>query len=213
MAIVSDNDLTLGLRGRVGKYLVFRSVGGRTIASHSPRRPDPRKQSAAQRKTRATFREAAAWAVQTLRDPEQRRYFNQRARDNGLPNAYTAAVQHRMRWSGGLNDDRVSIKIPVTAEEPALTSPVRSRKTKVAKDFSFCVHSMKTLRVPEATRRGALHRWTPTRNLALSWNTGGQFKYQNLRNRPCTILTGLDVEYVHRGLRGEAMFPARIDPP
>lgn len=103
MAIVSNNDLTLGLRGRVGKYFVFRTVRGKTVASHSPRRPDPRKQSDAQRKTRAAFREAAAWAVQTLRDPEQRRYFERRAKDLGLPNSYTAAVQQRMRWSSELH--------------------------------------------------------------------------------------------------------------
>jgi hypothetical protein len=125
MAIVTDNDLTLGLRGRVGKYLVFRTVGGKTIASHAPRRPDPRKQSDAQRKTRATFREAAAWAVETLRDPEQRRYFELRAKETGLTNAYTAALQERMRYSGGLNDDRVSFREKmVTDEEPTSTTVV-----------------------------------------------------------------------------------------
>lgn len=136
MAIVSHNDLTLGLRGRVGKYLVFRTFGGKTIASHTPRKPDPRKQSDAQRKTRATFREAAAWAVQTLRDPEQRRYFEQRASAAGLTNAYTAAVQHRMRWSGGLHDDRVSIEDkPVLDEEPKSTSVVRASETNLSKEF------------------------------------------------------------------------------
>lgn len=141
MAIVSHNDLTLGLRGRVGKYLVFRTFGGKTIASHTPRKPDPGKQSDAQRKTRATFREAAAWAVQTLRDPEQRRYFEQRASAAGLTNAYTAAVQHRMRWSGGLHDDRVSIEDkPVIDEEPKSTSVVRVSETNLSKEFLDLFH-------------------------------------------------------------------------
>jgi hypothetical protein len=126
MAIVSDNDLTLGLRGRVGRYLVFRTFGGKTIVSHTPRKPDPRKQSNAQQKTRATFKEAAAWAVQTLRDPEQRRYFEQRAEATGLTNAYTAAVQQRMRWSSGLDGDRISIgEKPVIDEKPKSPSVVR----------------------------------------------------------------------------------------
>ncbi len=124
MAIVTNNDLTLGLRGRVGKYLVFRTFGGKTIASHTPRRPDPGKQSDAQRKTRTTFREAAAWAVQTLQDPEQRRYFEQRARDTGLTNAYTAAVQERMRSSRGLNEDRVSIRENTAINEKSKSTPV-----------------------------------------------------------------------------------------
>src|SRR5690606_4124182 len=96
MALVTNNDLTQGLRGRVGKYFVFRQVRGRTIACRAPRKPDPKKQSDAQRLTRTRFREAAAWAVLTLSDPERKQYYQQRAEVLGLPNAYTAAVKDYM---------------------------------------------------------------------------------------------------------------------
>ena len=99
MAIVINNDLTRGLRGRVGKWFVFRMVRGKTIASHAPRKPDPLKQSAAQRQTRTTFKEAAAWAARILLDPAKKRYFADLAKIKALPNAYTAAVQEYMRQS------------------------------------------------------------------------------------------------------------------
>ena len=97
MAIVANNDLTRGLRGRIGKWLVFRVVRGKTIASRAPRKPDPRKQSAAQRLTRNTFREASAWAVRILRDPDKKQYYADVAKAEALPNAYTAAVREYMR--------------------------------------------------------------------------------------------------------------------
>jgi|GEM_PF-5661974 hypothetical protein len=97
MAIVANNDLTKGLRGRVGKWMVFRIVRGKTIASHAPRKPDPRKQSAAQRLTRSTFREASAWAVRILLDPVKKQYYADLAKADALPNAYTAAVREYMR--------------------------------------------------------------------------------------------------------------------
>jgi|GEM_PF-3822787 hypothetical protein len=97
MAIVANNDLTRGLRGRVGKWLVFRMVRGKTIASHAPKKPDPRKQSAAQRLTRSTFRDASAWAVRILMDPVKKQYYADIAKAQALPNAYTAAVREYMR--------------------------------------------------------------------------------------------------------------------
>lgn len=97
MAIVDNNELTTHLRGRVGKLLVFRNVRGRTIASHAPRKPDPQKQSAAQRQTRVTFREAAAWAARTMLNPHEKQRHQDLARQRGLPNAYTAAVQQYMQ--------------------------------------------------------------------------------------------------------------------
>ena len=97
MATVINNDLTRGLRGRVGKWIVFRTRGGKTFAGHAPRKPDPAKQSVAQRQTRSAFREAAAWAVRTLKDPEQREYYLAIAKAESLPNAYTAALRAYMR--------------------------------------------------------------------------------------------------------------------
>ena len=97
MAIVVNNDLTRGLRGRIGKWFVFRVVRGKTIASRAPRKADPLKQSAAQRQTRNTFREAAAWAVRILLDQAKKQYYADLAKAQSLPNAYTAAVREYMR--------------------------------------------------------------------------------------------------------------------
>lgn len=96
MATVANNDLTRGLRGRIGKWFVFRMVSGKTIVSHAPRKPDPLKQSRAQLQTRNTFREAAAWAVRILLDPAKKQYYADLAAAQALPNAYTAAVREYM---------------------------------------------------------------------------------------------------------------------
>lgn len=96
MATVANNDLTRGLRGRIGKWFVFRMVRGKTIVSHAPRKPDPLKQSRAQLQTRNTFREAAAWAVRILLDPAKKQYYADLAAAQALPNAYTAAVREYM---------------------------------------------------------------------------------------------------------------------
>ena len=188
MAIVSNNDLTLGLRGRVGKYLVFRTFGGKTIASHTPRKPDPRKQSNAQRKTRATFREAAAWAVQTLRDPEQRRYFEQRARATGLTNAYTAAVKQRMRWSSGLDGDRFSIgEKPVVVEKPTSPSVVRVPETNFSKELSDLFRQRRFFFLASIRSRKSILS-PPDTNLAVDHNF-----LENYRMKSAALRAGLCV--------------------
>src|SRR5688572_25512820 len=121
MAIVENNDLTLGLRGKFGKHFVFRSLRGKTIASHAPRKPDLRMQSAAQRKTRTTFREAAAWAVRTLHDPKKKQFYQRRAKELALPNAYTAAVRAYMRNTIE-TEERESTAINLHVCRPVLVS-------------------------------------------------------------------------------------------
>lgn len=96
MAKVFDNILISGLRGKVGKQLVFRVVNGVTIASHAPAKPDPKKETEAQRKTRTTFRAASHWAKAQLLNPEKKRYYIQLAKTWNLTNAYTAAVKDYM---------------------------------------------------------------------------------------------------------------------
>jgi hypothetical protein len=76
---------------------VFRSVRGKTVASHRARKPDKAKETTAQRQTRVTFREAAQWAKAILLDPKRKLYYQQRARVLELPNAYTAAITDFMR--------------------------------------------------------------------------------------------------------------------
>lgn len=96
MAIVAENDMLFGLRGRVGA-LVFRHVHGKTVVSRRPVRQDPQKQTAAQKQTRSVFKEAAAWAKRILDDPQQRKYYTQCAKEWQLTNAYIAAVKDYMR--------------------------------------------------------------------------------------------------------------------
>lgn len=97
MAIVTDNDLTSGLRGKLGKLLVFRSLRGKTFVSHRAAKPDKTKETTAQRQTRVTFREASAWAKEVLLDARRKVYYQSRARALKLPNAYTAAIADYMR--------------------------------------------------------------------------------------------------------------------
>ena len=97
MAKVFDNILISGLRGKVGKQLVFRVINGVTIASRAPGKPDRKKETEAQRRTRTTFRAASQWAKAQLADPEKKRYYMQLAKTWNLTNAYTAAVKDYMR--------------------------------------------------------------------------------------------------------------------
>lgn len=97
MAKVFDNILISGLRGRVGSQLVFRVVNGVTIACRAPKRPDRKKQSAAQRQTRETFRTASQWAKTQIANPKQKHYYMQLAKTWNLTNAYTAAIKDYMR--------------------------------------------------------------------------------------------------------------------
>ena len=97
MAKVSDNMLTMALRGRVGKQLVFRVIRGKTFVSRAPLKPAKSTETPAQRATRLRFREASNYAKQALQDPERKPYYEQCAKILHLPNAYTAAIKEYMR--------------------------------------------------------------------------------------------------------------------
>jgi hypothetical protein len=97
MAKVSDNDITRGLRGKIGKQFVFRVIRGVTYASRAPRKPDKRKETPAQRGTRATFKKASQWATAIICNPEKKKYYELRAKEWTLTNAYTAAVKEYMQ--------------------------------------------------------------------------------------------------------------------
>lgn len=97
MATVSNNIILKGFRGRLGDMLVFKTMRGKTHVSMPARKPDKKKESAAQRNTRVTFRQATEWAHRILLDPEQKAYYQKRAKAMKLPNAYTAAITDYMR--------------------------------------------------------------------------------------------------------------------
>jgi hypothetical protein len=97
MATLSNNSLLQGMRGVLGG-LVFKTVGDRTIVSTMPSIPRSRKGSPLQDLYRSKFKEASAYArVVTRRNHEQRAYYEQKAREMKLPNAYTAAITDFMR--------------------------------------------------------------------------------------------------------------------
>jgi hypothetical protein len=97
MAIVTNNDVVKGFRGKFGNDIVFRTMRGKTFANPPASKPDKKRESAAQRNTRINFREAAEWAQLILLDPEKKAYYKQRAKVLKLPNAYTAAITDYMR--------------------------------------------------------------------------------------------------------------------
>ena len=99
MAKLSGNPLANGLRGKIGQHLVFRVVRGKTFVSTAAGKPDKKKETPRQRRTRETFREASRRAKAMLLDPEKKEYYMERAKALKLPNAYTAAVRDMMRSS------------------------------------------------------------------------------------------------------------------
>jgi len=87
-----------GLKGVLGKDLVFRQVNGETIVSYNA--GYNRKSSSAQKKTRGKFREAAAYSKAQMLIPGRKAYYKKVAKKLKLPNAYTAAITEYMRKPG-----------------------------------------------------------------------------------------------------------------
>ncbi|HYG38537.1 MAG TPA: hypothetical protein VD908_07965 [Cytophagales bacterium] len=95
MARLVTNSPLNGLKGVLGKDLVFRQVNGETIVSYNA--GYNRKSSSAQKKTRGKFREAAAYSKAQMLIPERKAYYQKVAKKLKLPNAYTAAITEYMR--------------------------------------------------------------------------------------------------------------------
>ncbi len=95
MATVATNPIINGLSGMLGKTLVFKRWGDKTIVA-SYAKPK-KKQSEQQKQNRSKFREAAHWAKIILKDPARKAYYQKKAKKLGLPNAYTAAITDYMR--------------------------------------------------------------------------------------------------------------------
>jgi hypothetical protein len=95
--MVNDNNPLLNhVSGRVGD-LVFRQLRGKTVISKMPRKPDPSRETVAQRRTRDKMRNASRYALDSTRNPERKAYYSSVARKLKLPNAYTAAVTEYLR--------------------------------------------------------------------------------------------------------------------
>lgn len=95
MAFVDTNPLVNGLSGMLGRTLVFKNYYGKTIVASRPR--PPKAQSESQKANRSKFRDASRWARAVLHDAKQKAYYQKKAKQLNLPNAYTAAITDFMR--------------------------------------------------------------------------------------------------------------------
>jgi hypothetical protein len=95
MATVQVNPIINGLSGMLGRTIVFKNLRGKTIVTSYPR--PPKKQSEQQRTNRSKFRDAAFYAQTVLLDEEKKAYYQKKAKELKLPNAYTAAITDYMR--------------------------------------------------------------------------------------------------------------------
>lgn len=90
MAIVNKNLVTQGLSGALGKTLVFRRVGDRTIVSTIP--STSKEPTAAQLTQREKFQQAILYAKAQMADPDTKAGYEQAAKGHQVPNAYNIAV-------------------------------------------------------------------------------------------------------------------------
>ncbi len=95
MAIIKNNPIIDGISGMLGKSIVFKQVRGKTVMCNRP--PKPSTESDQQKENRDRFRKASQWAKTILLDPDQKAYYQKKARKLKLPNAYTAAIANYMR--------------------------------------------------------------------------------------------------------------------
>jgi uncharacterized membrane protein len=96
----NSNILTHGLRGAIGKSLVFKRVNGNEITAAYPNRRHiqyTKKQAAYQN----IFKQAAAYASDILHDPAKKRAYEKKLRNGGRAekemNVYHYAVQEFMK--------------------------------------------------------------------------------------------------------------------
>jgi hypothetical protein len=88
MAESKNNYVMYGMSGKLGKLLVFRQRGGKTIAMAVPNRSAAFTQE--QLEVQSKFKEAATWARGILLNPENRKYYNSQA--TGGQSAFNMAI-------------------------------------------------------------------------------------------------------------------------
>lgn len=95
MAYSNNNPLMQKVSGKLGDTLVVKQVNGKTVFCKVSKPGG--KESPEQKNNRDQFREASAWAKQTLLDPVQNESFCQEAKRLNLTNPYTAALRFKLR--------------------------------------------------------------------------------------------------------------------
>jgi len=124
MAIATNQSI---LRGNIGKMgdIFMRTVNGKTVISKAPKCRT--KKSEREIANHSLFQQAAAFAVEAMRDPGLKLHFKNVAKRRKLPNGYTAALSLKLRAL------RARLKEQVEKESTALIA--RSVGTPA------CVHS------------------------------------------------------------------------
>lgn len=92
---VATSILHRSLRGAIGD-LVFRQYNGKTVVSARPVYKNE-SNTEARRQLRGRFKEASMYASNAMDDPKKKAYYQQKARQLKLPNAYTAAITDYLR--------------------------------------------------------------------------------------------------------------------
>jgi hypothetical protein len=183
MAIVDDNPLTIGLRGKFGKMFVFRKMNGKTFASRAPGKQDKTKETAPQRKTRTNFRDAALWAKATLSNPEKKAYFQKRAKALALPNAYTAAVKeylimHSQRAKNAANNQvEMAVPLPqsqITVSQHKIALPLLEVKTERNSCPSIDLSTLGFFCDPPGVSRTLIHHTHDSNRTASLFRTASQ---------------------------------------
>jgi hypothetical protein len=95
MAQSKNNPLTKGASGMIGNTIVFRSWNGKTYMYNRPSKPT--KASPLQKENRTKFSRAVAFSRKMMADPVKKAEYQEIAKQQNLPNAYTAAVTEYMR--------------------------------------------------------------------------------------------------------------------
>lgn len=121
MALVNKNLATQGLSGTLGRMLVFRRVGDKTVVSTVPS-SSSKAPSVAQQNQRDKFQQAILYAKAQMDDPLMKADYESKVKGDGTPSAYNIAVADFFNapditdvdlsgYSGHLND---KIRIRVT---------------------------------------------------------------------------------------------------
>jgi hypothetical protein len=95
MAVSKNNPLVHGASGMIGGTVVFRTWNGKTYMYNRPKKPT--KQSVQQKENRLRFKMATMFAKSMMKDPQKKAEYQEIAKKQKLPNAYTAAITEYMR--------------------------------------------------------------------------------------------------------------------
>lgn len=119
MAHVNDNLITKGLSGKLGRMLVFRVVGEKTIVSAAP--TGTRNTTPAQQQQRERFQQAVLYAKLQMADPESKADYAAAAKQHGKGTPYSVAVADffnapNITWVNvdeyhGRSGDKISIQV------------------------------------------------------------------------------------------------------